>query len=51
LLLVLGAWAWMAASVGMTEKSVEVWQELHWAVAANGIWLPGLSWVVNAEVL
>jgi hypothetical protein len=37
LALVLGALAWMWASVGSTEKSVEVWQEEHCAVVANGM--------------
>ncbi len=37
LLVVLGAFAWMFASVGMTEKSVDVWQLLHCALAANGM--------------
>ena len=32
--LVLAALAWMLASVGMTEKSVEVWQAVHCALAA-----------------
>jgi hypothetical protein len=37
LALVLGALAWMWASVGSAEKSVEVWQEEHCAVVANGM--------------
>jgi hypothetical protein len=43
LLLVLGALAWMLASVGITEKSFEVWQAVHCAVAEVGMWLAGLS--------
>jgi hypothetical protein len=34
LLPVLGAQAWMLASVGITAKSPAVWQLLHWAVLA-----------------
>ena len=33
LLVVLGALAWMLASVGVTEKSVDVWQALQVAVS------------------
>src|SRR5512136_47941 len=36
LLDVLGAYAWMFASVGITEKSVLVWQLVHCAVGAIG---------------
>ena len=32
----------MLASVGMAEKSLEVWQAVHCAVVAVGIWLAGL---------
>jgi hypothetical protein len=34
---VLGALAWMLASVGSTEKSLVVWQALHCAVGAVGM--------------
>ena len=34
---VLGAFAWIAVTVGMTEKSVLVWQAEHCAVAAYGM--------------
>ncbi len=34
LVVVLGALAWMLASVGMTAKSGVVWQAVHCAVAA-----------------
>ena len=37
LLVVLGALAWMFASVGITEKSLDVWQALHCAPAAVGM--------------
>ena len=37
LAVVLGALAWMLASVGSTEKSLEVWQALHCAVAEVGM--------------
>jgi hypothetical protein len=43
LAVVLGALAWMLASVGITEKSLEVWQAEHAAVAEVGMWLAGLS--------
>ena len=48
---VLGAFAWMFASVGITEKSVDVWHAVHGAFAAVGMWFAGLSFAVNAEVL
>jgi len=51
LLVVLGALAWMLASVGITEKSVEVWQSVHCAVAEVGMWLAGLSSAVKKTVL
>ena len=41
--LVLGALAWMLASVGSTEKSPVVWHAVHCAVAEVGMWLAGLS--------
>ena len=44
---VLGALAWMLASVGITEKSVDVWHAVHCAVDAVGMWLAGLSWAVK----
>jgi hypothetical protein len=37
LLLVLGALAWMLASVGITEKSLEVWHAEQGAPAAVGM--------------
>src|SRR5450631_766572 len=43
LALVLGAFAWMFDSVGMTEKSALVWHAVHCAVADVGIWFEGLS--------
>ncbi len=43
LLVVLGALAWMLASVGRVEKSPVVWQAVHCAVAAVGMWLAGLT--------
>ena len=43
LVVVLGALAWMLASVGSTEKSLEVWQAVHCAVAEVGMWLAGLA--------
>src|SRR6266446_10491511 len=43
LAVVLGALAWMFASVGITAKSVEVWQALHVAATEVGMWLAGLS--------
>ena len=43
LLVVLGALAWMFASVGMTEKSLPVWQALQAAAAAYGMWLAGFD--------
>jgi len=49
--LVLGALAWILANVGITEKSVDVWQLLHCAVADVGMWFAGLSVAVNADVL
>src|SRR5882724_680062 len=48
---VLCALAWMAVSVGMTEKSLLVWQALHAAAVAYGMWLAGLSTPLNAVVL
>jgi hypothetical protein len=43
LAVVLGALAWMLASVGITAKSVDVWQVLHCADAANGMWFDGTT--------
>ena len=43
LVVVLGAYAWMFVSVGITEKSVPVWQLVHVAVVAVGMWFDGLS--------
>ena len=50
LLVVLGAFAWMLASVGSTEKSVVVWHALQVAVADVGMWLAGLSCPVKKFV-
>ena len=47
---VLGALAWMLASVGITEKSLDVWHALHCALAAVGMWLEGLSCAVKKFV-
>ena len=44
---VLGALAWMLANVGSTEKSVDVWHDVHCALADVGMWLAGLSWAVK----
>jgi hypothetical protein len=41
---VLGAYRWMFASVGIAEKSVPVWQFVHCAVAEVGMWFAGLIW-------
>ena len=38
------------ASVGITEKSVLVWQDVHCALAAYGMWLAGLSWPLKKLV-
>jgi hypothetical protein len=43
LVVVLGAFAWMFASVGITAKSADVWQAAQVAAAAVGMWLAGLS--------
>jgi hypothetical protein len=51
LAVVLGALAWMLASVGITEKSVEVWQAVHCAVAEVGMWLAGVSSALKKLVL
>jgi hypothetical protein len=40
---VLGAFAWMLATVGMTEKSLDVWQAWQFALVAVGMWFAGLS--------
>ena len=48
---VLGALAWMLASVGITAKSPVVWQAEHCAAAEVGMWLAGLSWAVKKLVL
>jgi hypothetical protein len=50
LLVVLGALAWMFASVGITAKSLLVWHAAHCAVAAVGMWFDGLSWAVKKFV-
>jgi hypothetical protein len=50
LAVVLGALAWMLASVGITEKSVDVWHALQVAVAEVGMWLDGLSCAVKKVV-
>jgi hypothetical protein len=33
----------MLASVGITEKSVDVWQAVHCAVLAYGMWFGGVT--------
>ena len=43
LLVVLGAYRWMLASVGITEKSLLVWQFEQVAVADVGMWFWGLA--------
>ena len=40
----------MLASVGITEKSVLVWQAVHCALAAYGMWFDGLSWALKKFV-
>jgi hypothetical protein len=50
LVVVLGALVWMFASVGITEKSVLVWHDVHCAVADVGMWLAGLSCAVKKFV-
>jgi hypothetical protein len=50
LVVVLGAFAWMLASVGITAKSLEVWQAAQVAAAAVGMWLAGLSVAVKKLV-
>jgi len=50
LLVVLGALAWMLASVGITEKSLDVWHAVHCAVADVGMWFAGLSCAVKKLV-
>jgi hypothetical protein len=47
LVVVLGAFAWMLASVGMTEKSLDVWQAAQGALVAVGMWFAGLSTAVK----
>ena len=42
--------AWILTSVGITEKSVLVWQAVQVALVAVGIWLAGLSVAVKAVV-
>src|SRR6266850_5479825 len=51
LVVVLGALAWMFANVGITAKSVAVWQAVHVAAAAVGMWLAGLSVALKKRVL
>ena len=46
--LVDGALAWMSAIVGITEKSVLVWQFTHVALAEVGMWLAGLEGAVKS---
>jgi hypothetical protein len=41
LLLVLGAYRWMFASVGMVAKLLVVWQLVHTEVVATGMWFAG----------
>ena len=48
---VLGALAWMSARLGMTAKSLLLWQALQAALVAVGMWLAGLSTAVKASVL
>jgi hypothetical protein len=43
LVVVLGAYWWIAVSVGMTAKSVPVWQFAQVALVAVGMWFDGLS--------
>ena len=50
LLAVLGAFAWMFASVGSTAKSPVVWQATHCADAAVGMWLDGVACAVKKFV-
>ena len=40
----------MLASVGITEKSLDVWQAAHCAPAAVGMWFAGLSVAVKKFV-
>ena len=47
LLLVLGAYRWMFASVGITEKSLLVWQLEQFALAAVGMWFWGFTTAVK----
>lgn len=51
LVVVEGALAWIAAIVGITEKSVLVWQAAQVALAAVGMWLAGLALTVKFRVL
>jgi hypothetical protein len=37
----------MLSSVGITEKSVPVWQFVHVAVLDVGMWFAGFSWLAN----
>src|SRR5882672_3499525 len=50
LVVVLGALAWMFASVGRAAKSAVVWQAAQVAAAAVGMWLAGLSVAVKKLV-
>ena len=43
LAVVLGAYRWMFASVGITEKSLLVWQLEQFALAAVGMWFAGFT--------
>ena len=49
LVVVEGALAWIAAIVGITEKSVLVWQAAQVALAAVGMWLAGLMMLLKSE--
>ena len=48
LALVEGAKAWMSAIVGITEKSVLVWQLVQVALAEVGMWLAGFDGAVKS---
>ena len=51
LLVVLGALAWMLASAGITVKSALVWQAVHCAPVAYGMWLSGTAVLANEAVV
>ena len=46
-----GAFAWIAAMLGITAKSTLVWHALHAALAEVGMWLAGLALVVKSVKL